>query len=371
MEKEIIETKSQIPIKRDIRRYICDFCGIVRSKKTIIAAHIQSHHQDEMKEKEVDKKDGGKMNVCAECGVSFRKPAYLKQHMQSHSFERPFTCPVEDCNSSYRRKDHLARHLLQHEGTLFDCPIEKCSKKFSFRGNMTRHVREMHDDVGSTSDDVDSQSQKQYVCKEPGCGKVFKYASKLAKHEDSHVRLKTVEAFCAEPGCMKYFTNEQCLKTHLNSCHQHINCEICGSKQLKKNIKRHLRTHDEAASKERIKCSFDRCHLTFSTSSNLRQHVKSFHFHQKPYVCRISGCGMRFSFKHVRDNHEKSGCHVYTLGDFVKSDEQFQSRARGGRKRKLPAMIEILMKKKVHPPSESDRMQGIDYISWFRSCVDD
>lgn len=371
MGEERIETKRDFPIFRDIRRYTCEYCGIVRSKKTIIIAHIQSHHQDEIKEKECDgevEKKGAKMNVCEECGASFRKPAYLRQHMQSHSLERPFTCSIDDCNSSYRRKDHLTRHLLQHQGKLFECPIENCKSKFSIQGNMSRHVKEIHDDSdsGSISDDINDQ--KQYPCLEPGCGKVFKYPSKLRKHEDSHVRLETVEAFCAEPGCMKYFTNEQCLKAHLQSCHQHINCEICGSKQLRKNIKRHLRTHEEVVSNQRIKCSFDGCDLTFSTGSNLRQHIKAAHFQQKPFVCSISGCGMRFSFKHVRDNHEKSGLHVYTLGDFIEADEQFRPRPRGGRKRKLPAMIESLMRKRVLPPTESDNVQrGSDYGSWLLS----
>ncbi|XP_024960641.1 transcription factor IIIA-like [Cynara cardunculus var. scolymus] len=373
MGEERIETQRDFPIFRDIRRYTCEYCGIVRSKKTIISAHIQSHHQDEIKEKEGDgevEKKGKKMIVCEECGASFRKPAYLRQHMQSHSLERPFTCSVDDCNSSYRRKDHLTRHLLQHQGKLFVCPVENCNSKFSIQGNMSRHVKEIHDDSGSISDDV--KDPKQYPCLEPGCGKVFKYPSKLRKHEDSHVRLETIEAFCAEPGCMKYFTNEQCLKAHLQSCHQHINCEICGSKQLRKNIKRHLRTHEEVVSDQRIKCSFDGCDLTFSTGSNLRQHVKSAHFQQKPFVCSIPGCEMRFSFKHVRDKHEKSGLHVYTLGDFVEADEQFQSRPRGGRKRKLPAMIESLMRKRVLPPTESENVQqGHDYVSRLFSPGDE
>ncbi|KAI3755747.1 hypothetical protein L1987_55553 [Smallanthus sonchifolius] len=90
MGEETVETARDIPIFRDIRRYTCAYCGIVRSKKTIINAHIQAHHQDEIKEKEGNEEEeqkGGEMNVCEECGASFRKPAHLKQHMQSHSLE--------------------------------------------------------------------------------------------------------------------------------------------------------------------------------------------------------------------------------------------------------------------------------------------
>lgn len=283
------------------------------------------------------------MNVCEECGVSFQKPAHLKQHMQSHSLERPFTCPIDDCNSSYRRKDHLNRHLLQH----------KSKKEYSVEGDMMRSAKDIHENKVSESGD-DMKDKKEHTCLEPGCGKVFKYASKLQKHEESHVKLETVEAFCAEPGCMKYFTNKECLKAHFQSSHQHINCEICGSKQLKRNIKRHLQTHDKVVSKEMIVCSFDGCNLTFSNNSNLQQHIKSVHLQEKPFICGFSGCGMRFSYKHVRDNHEKSGRHVYTLGDFVETDKQFHSKPRGGVKRKLPDTIRTLMKKKTFPPSKND-----------------
>ncbi|KAJ8534336.1 hypothetical protein K7X08_007660 [Anisodus acutangulus] len=82
------EEKREV-IFRDIRRYCCEFCGLCRSKKSLIASHIQSHHQDEMdsRKDEAKRKEGSTMNVCEECGVSFQKPAHLKQHMQSHSLE--------------------------------------------------------------------------------------------------------------------------------------------------------------------------------------------------------------------------------------------------------------------------------------------
>ncbi|XP_050116885.1 transcription factor IIIA-like isoform X1 [Malus sylvestris] len=359
------EADQKVPIFRDIRRYYCEFCGICRSKKALIASHILDHHKGEM---DMEKEAGGegegekeKSNTCEDCGATFKKPAHLKQHMQSHSLERPYVCSVDDCHSSFRRKDHLNRHLLQHQGKLFKCPIENCNRGFICQGNMSRHVKKLHNDDGTYV----GKGQKQHVCQEIGCGKVFQFASKLQKHENSHVHLDSVEAFCSELGCMQYFTNEQCLKAHILSSHQHVTCEICGSKKLKRNIKRHLLTHKGGApSVERIKCSCNGCLQTFSTKSNLTQHVKAVHLEDKPFVCSFSGCGMRFAYKHVRDNHEKTGRHVYAYGDFVEADEQFQSRPRGGCKRKCPS-VEMLLRKRVTPPDQL----GLEpeYLSWLLS----
>ncbi|KAG5543168.1 hypothetical protein RHGRI_016049 [Rhododendron griersonianum] len=86
------------PIFRDIRRYYCEYCGICRSKKSLIASHLLSHHQDEMTQGNSDgesENEGPKSNTCEECGASFRKPAYLRQHMLSHSLEYQAGGPPE------------------------------------------------------------------------------------------------------------------------------------------------------------------------------------------------------------------------------------------------------------------------------------
>nr|POE50196.1 isoform 2 of transcription factor iiia [Quercus suber] len=61
-----------------------------------------------------------------------------------------------------------------------------------------------------------------------GCGIVFRFASKLQKHEKSH---DSVEALCCRPVCMNNIANDQCLKAHIQSSHQLGTCEICWTKR--------------------------------------------------------------------------------------------------------------------------------------------
>ncbi|KAL0908932.1 hypothetical protein M5K25_023446 [Dendrobium thyrsiflorum] len=394
------ENDKQQIIFRDIRRYYCEHCGICRSKKSLLRSHILSHHKEELQMVKLDEVSAFKpasqkvQHACEECGASFWKPAHLAQHMKSHSVEeqflqafgffivirpnrtvktsvealdpmmnskmqkggiffliglRPFACPVKDCYFSYRRKDHLNRHLLKHEGKVFDCPVQGCNRAFAFQGNLKRHLKEIHDD------DSPCEAEKRHTCEEPGCGKIFK-----------SIKIPTVEfleIFCGEPLCMKPFTNSECLKAHIQSCHKYVKCEVCGAQQLRKNFKRHQRTHEGVISKERIKCSFQGCEQSFSKKSNLNKHVKAVHEELRPFRCRTSGCQQRFPYKHVRDNHEKT--HVYVQGDFFEADEQWRSRSRGGRKRER-ITIEALTRKRVVPLDKSSIMEnGADYLRWL------
>ncbi|KAG6535817.1 hypothetical protein ZIOFF_000846 [Zingiber officinale] len=89
--------------------------------------------------------------------------------------------------------------------------------------------------------------------------------------------------------------------------------------------------------------------------SNIRQHIKAVHQNLRPFACRFSECGKKFPYKHVRDNHEKSGVH----SDFLEIDEQWQSRPRGGRKRKCPSIGSFCRKRIVSPEQASTLMYNV------------
>ncbi|KAG0478102.1 hypothetical protein HPP92_012821 [Vanilla planifolia] len=227
---------------------------------------------------------------------------------------------------------------------------------------MTRHVKEFHDN------DSPCKAEKQHICKEPGCGKTFKYASKLKKHEYSHGKPEYLEIICREPGCMKLFINQESLKAHIESCHKYVKCEVCGTQQLKKNIKQHQRTHENFV-KTKLKCSFEGCEHTYSRKSNLKKHVEAVHGELRRFSCRTFGCQQKFHYKHVRDKHEKT--HSYEQGDFLQADEQRLLRPQGGRKRRR-IDIEALTRKRVVPLDRSSVLDdGANYLRWLTHDDDD
>ncbi|KMZ66951.1 putative Zinc finger protein [Zostera marina] len=338
-------------VKRDIRKYYCEYCGICRSKKTLITAHVLLNHKEEIQDKKDNDAKGENVNgssercyACVECSAVFNKPAYLQQHMQGHSIERPFSCPLDDCHHSYRRKDHLSRHVLSHKGKLFKCSVKNCNQQFAFQTNMKRHIDEFHSE-GEIQLHYDKMHEKLHTCSESGCRKTFKYLSKLKKHENSH------KVICNEAGCMKSFINNKYLKEHMYSCHRFKMCHICGTQQLKKNFKRHKRIHElSSPTTEMLNSTFKDCCHKFSKKSNLNKHIKSVHLNEKPFTCHFTGCEKKFSFKHVRDNHEKSGIHVHVPNDFLVSDEEFRQRERGGRRHQKYPDVATLFQKRVTAP---------------------
>lgn len=122
--------------------------------------------------------------------------------------------------------------------------------------------------------------QKSYICRQPDCGKVFRYHSEIIRHIATHS--ETRPYICDFEGCKKSFKRKDALENHVRT---HTNdkpfaCPRPGCDQkfaTKASLRYHLLKHD--GQREYV-CSFPGCGKTFVTISQLKQHENSSTVHK-------------------------------------------------------------------------------------------
>jgi hypothetical protein len=57
--------------------------------------------------------EGRALSQCSVCNSTFRRPEHLRRHLRSHTDDKPFICP--NCGKGFARSDTLHRHELSHE----------------------------------------------------------------------------------------------------------------------------------------------------------------------------------------------------------------------------------------------------------------
>ena len=57
--------------------------------------------------------EGRSLSQCSVCSSTFRRPEHLRRHLRSHTDDKPFICP--SCGKGFARSDTLHRHELSHE----------------------------------------------------------------------------------------------------------------------------------------------------------------------------------------------------------------------------------------------------------------
>lgn len=165
-----------------------------------------------------------------------------------------FECRI--CNSSFKTKDSLRRHIIRHK-TTNKLKCEFCPRQFFFQGELNFHLKQHFDPPPEVKCEI--------------CDKTFSSKSALNKHKLLHTDIKSFACSICEKKFRKKFTLKNHLLIHNLSEDKPYKCEIedCFQSFNQLNVyKRHLKTiHNEKF----FKCEYCKAE-SFDKKDNLRAH---------------------------------------------------------------------------------------------------
>lgn len=99
---------------------------------------------------------------------------YPNRPSKTPPHERPYPCPVENCDRRFSRSDELTRHIRIHTGQKpFQCRI--CMRSFSRSDHLTTHIRT-------------HTGEKPFSC--DICGRKFARSDEKKRHSKVHLKQK-------------------------------------------------------------------------------------------------------------------------------------------------------------------------------------
>lgn len=156
--------------------------------------------------------------LCASCGKGFSTKYTLKYHVEAEHEGKRFKCTYKKCKETFKRRDTLASHLLDHKGeSKYVCT--ECGQGFfnqqHFQGHVNKHT-----------------GNKPYKC--PKCDKGFYYKQDVPKHLDI-CGIDKLEYKCTIGDCKGNPEREYATKTYLQNhekTYHHLGdpiiCNVCG-----------------------------------------------------------------------------------------------------------------------------------------------
>lgn len=232
-----------------------------------------------------------------------------------------YRCQI--CRSRFRLKSEASLHVSRNHSTSYTCRVARCLRNFNCHVRLLRHQRLLHHHLSSgsmeqigaakpadastpggfSSGSLATESAFCISNKCGWCGQVFPSRMQLREHRQTvHRRPKLPELVgkkrrvqrdwnCREKGCGQLFKTKDKLKAHMSEAHPSVtfSCPDCRFKtQVEQILLRHLiRRH-----RERHMCQL--CGKAYHKPFLLRVHLFNRHKLSDPqlklYRCQHEGC---------------------------------------------------------------------------------
>ncbi|XP_011294949.2 zinc finger protein 468 [Musca domestica] len=167
---------------KQIKEYVCQFCGVAKVTRTELNTHMRVHFRDMEKfpcprcpqvfnhRNAISRHvkvvhEGERRYSCDYCSKKFSTRNSKVCHERLHTGEKPFTCAM--CDKSFAQSESLKSHMKSHDKSLCKHICSYCSRRFITLKNLTDHEKR------HTSD-------KPHIC--VVCSKGFHISEDLDKH---------------------------------------------------------------------------------------------------------------------------------------------------------------------------------------------
>ncbi|KAI9243469.1 hypothetical protein BY458DRAFT_448271, partial [Sporodiniella umbellata] len=218
-------------------------------QQNVMHSQPQSHQSKPVIRKEPTKTNKHMCNH-PDCNWSFKRYEHLKRHMLVHTGERPYSCSHIGCGKRFSRSDNYHAHFRTHE--------KKTAKKLEVSIKIDNESKSPHNEMKNLPRNTEGKRASYFgsypLLPTPSPNTIsFLYEHEHTSINDQKATIKQEDQEARKPHACSY-----------------PNCE----KRFRRleHLKRHSRIH---TNEQPFKCNVPGCFKTFSRSDNLTQHKKT------------------------------------------------------------------------------------------------